>query len=167
MWLDIDNIKDLIKSPLFGNRYVAVFSGNDVFSNKNFGYMVNNITLPTYVYNAKQQYIGGINTIVVNMFEQGQLDMTVYNTGDEYNTIYKWGEKHYNQKTRCYGYMNDIYAELRIYEYDRASNIVLTHIFEKCNLYTYGGLQLTYEESTQIETFQVSLQYRSYRLEKK
>ena len=48
MWLDIDNIKDLIKSPLFGNRYVAVFSGNDVFSNKNFGYIVNNIKCTRY-----------------------------------------------------------------------------------------------------------------------
>lgn len=165
LWISVPEIRKKLESPLFGNRYIGVFSGNSVF-NENLGYMMNSISLPTFTYNAKEQYIGGVNTTIVNLFQQGQLDITVYNTGVEYKSFYDWGELHYNQTTKCYGYMEDIYAELSIYEFDRKADVVLQHQFHKCSLYTFGGIQLTYEEASQVETFQVSLQFRSYSLKK-
>lgn len=162
--VDIDSARTLLQSALFSNRYLGIFTGSVFGNNNKFGYMMSNISFPQFTYNAKEQYVGGVNVSVVNLFEQGQLEITVYNTGKELDTIYKWGEKHYNQKTRCYGYMDDIYAELLIYEYDRKNNIILKHYFHKCSLYTYGNITLSYEEAQQVETFQMGIKYNAYEL---
>ena len=160
LWKTIPEIRKLLESPLFANRYVGLFTPESIFGN--IGYMMNSINFPTFSYNTRQQYIGGVMTNVTNLYEQGTVDLTIYNTGEEFHNIYTWGEMHYNQKKRTYGYMNDIYAELKIYEYDRAANKVLEHRFHKCSLYTYGGIQLSYEEAQQVETFQTVLHFRSY-----
>lgn len=167
--VDIDNARTFLQSPLFANRYLGIFTGTGdkarkVFEDSKFGYMMSNISFPQFTYNAKEQYVGGVNVSIVNLFEQGQLEITVYNTGKELDTIYKWGEIHYNQKTRCYGYMSDIYAELLIYEYDRKNNIILKHFFHQCSLYTYGNITLSYEEAQQFETFQMGIKYNAYEL---
>jgi hypothetical protein len=62
--------------------------------------------------------------------------------------------------------MNDVYAELDIFEYDRAANKVLEHKFHKCSLYTYGNVTLSYEEAQQVETFQMGIKYNAYELKK-
>ena len=164
MWPTITEMRTMLSSPLFSNKYLGLFT--KTYSTQqfpiNFGYMINSITLPTFSYNAKQQYIGGVEIPVVNLFQQGQLDMTLYNTGKEYESVYKWGEEHYNQWTKTYGYLNDIYATFRIFEYDRTGKKVIAHTFDRCTLYTYGGLQLNYEDSNQIETFQLAIQYQEH-----
>ena len=160
LWKTIPEIKELLKSPLFANKYVGTFTPEPIFGN--VGYMMNSLTLPTFTYNTRQQYIGGIKTPITTMYEQGTIDLTIYNTGSEYHNIYRWGEMHYNQHTRSYGYMEDLYAELTIYEYDRSANNIIAHLFHKCSLYTYGAIQLTYEEANQVETFQVALHFRNY-----
>ena len=164
LWKDMDEARVMLSSPLFANKYIGVWSKSVFDGKENFGYMMSNISFPQFTYNAKEQYIGGVNISIVNLFEQGQLEITVYNTGDEFNTIYQWGEKHYNQKTRCYGYMDDIYAELVIYEFDRAANKIMEHKFHRCSLYTYGNVTLSYEEAQQVETFQMGIKYNSYEL---
>ena len=163
---DIDTIRTLLYNPLFGNRYIGVFTqsidnGSGVFSDK-LGYMINSINLPTNAYNTKEFYAGGINISVPNLFEGGTLDLTIYNTGKEYQSIYNWGEQHYNQKEKYYGYVDDYCAEFIVYEYDRANGVVLEHIFHKCVLWTYGAIQLSYEDAQQVETFQVALKFRTY-----
>lgn len=167
MIVTIPEIRKLLKAPLFGNRYYGQFTFTNNGAGKpnifgNIGYMMNTMNLPTISYSSRQQYIGGINTPVTTLMEQGQLDITVYNTGKEYYSIHKWGEMHYNQATRSYGYMDDVYAELNLYEIDRSTNVILEHRFHKCSLYTYGALQMSYEEAQQVETFQLALYYRNY-----
>lgn len=169
LWKNMDEARVLLSSPLFANKYIGIITGSGdksskVFTDSNFGYMMSNISFPQFTYNAKEHNIGGVNVSVINLFEQGQLEITVYNTGKEFNTIYQWGEIHYNQKTRCYGYLEDIFAELKIYEYDRAANKILEHRFHKCTLYTYGNVTLSYEEAQQVETFQMGVKYVSYEL---
>lgn len=166
LWKDMDEARVMLSSPLFANKYVGVWTGSVFGDGKStkFGYMMSNISFPQFTYNAKEQYIGGVNVSIVNLFEQGQLEITVYNTGEEFNKIYQWGEKHYNQRTRCYGYMNDVYAELDIFEFDRAANKVLEHKFHKCSLYTYGNVTLSYEDAQQVETFQMGIKYNAYEL---
>lgn len=164
MWPTISEMRTMLSSPLFSNKYLGLFTktySTNPFPT-NFGYMINSLTLPTFSYNAVQQYIGGVEIPVVNLFQQGQLDMTLYNTGKEYESVYKWGEEHYNQYSKAYGYLNDIYATFKIFEYDRTGNKVITHTFDRCTLYTYGGLQLSYEDSSQVETFQLSIQYQEH-----
>lgn len=175
-WIDIPRAREILKNPLYANRYIGLFTSSsptnrtliNIFNSgtTNIGYLMNTFNAPSFAYNSKEQYIGGVMVPVTNMFEQGQVDMTLYNTGAEYETIYKWGELHYNQRTRCYGYMDDIYAELTVYEFDRGANVVLEHKFSKCSIYQYGGLQLSFEEATQIETFQLSLKFKQYTLKK-
>lgn len=168
-YLNIDVAKQLLASPLFANRYIVTISGSgsavtSVFNEK-IGLMANTVSLPTFSYNAKQQYIGGININVPNMFEQGNIDITFYNTGKEYAAFKKWAEYHYNQSTRAYGYVNDILANVQIIEFDRKGDKILVHTFNGCTLYTYGGIQLAYEEASQVEVFNVSLYYRAYEVE--
>ena len=168
-YLNIDQAKVALKSPLFGNRYIVFFSGagntsRSIFS-EDYGRVASSVSMPTYTYNATLQYVGGVNIVVPNIHEQGQLDMTVYNTGDTYKTIQKWANLHYNPKKKTYGYVNDYLVNIKILELNRTAGVILTHIFTGCTIYTYGGIQLTYEESTAIEVFNLSLQYRGYDLD--
>ena len=163
----IPEIRQLLKAPLFGNRYFGQFTFTNNNGNKpnifgDVGYMMNTMNLPTVSYQALPQYIGGIFTQVTTKMDQGQLDITIYNTGKEFHSIYQWGEMHYNQKNRSYGYMEDIYAELRLYELNIANQKVVEHRFHRCSIVTYGALQLSYEEAQQVETFQLALYYRNY-----
>ena len=168
-YFNIDNAKVALQNPLFSNRYIVFFSGAGDSSrgifDENSGILVNSVSIPTYTYNAKLQYVGGVNVVVPNLYEQGQLDITIYNTNNTYKTFQKWSNMHYNQRTRKYGYVNDYIANIKIIEFDKAANSILTHIYEGCTLYTYGGIQLTYEESSAIETFKESIQFRGYDLE--
>lgn len=168
-FMDIEQAKVALKNPLFGNRYIVFFSGagsasRNLFSDE-YGRFASTISMPTYTYNATLQYVGGVNIVIPNIHEQGQIDMTIYNTGDTYRTIQKWANLHYNPKKKTYGYVNDYLVNMKILELDRASGVILTHIFSGCTIYTYGGIQLTYEEATTVEVFNLSLQYRGYDLD--
>ena len=168
-WFAIETGKDMLKNPLFGNRYIVSFVGEgskvkDTFPS-GLGFLVNTMSLPTVNYNPKLQYIGGINVVIPTILEQGQLDFTMYNTGREYSTIKNWCDTIYNPKTRAYSYINDVLASIKVMEFYKSANMIVTHTFSGCSLYQFGGLQLTYEESTAIETFQVSVHYRSYSVE--
>lgn len=160
LWKTIPEIRAMFESPLFSNKYIGVFTPELIFGNN--GYMLQSINFPTFSYDGREQYIGGVNTVVTTLFRQGSIDCVFYNTGEEYHNIYTWGEMHYNQKKRYYGYMEDIYAEFTVYEFDRAGNKVLEHKFHKCSLYTYGAIQLSYEEAQSVETFQAAIQFRNY-----
>lgn len=168
-FMSIDQAKTALKNPLFANRYIVFFAGagnssRNIFGDE-FGRYVNSVSLPTQTYNSTQQYIGGVNISIPNIYEQGQIDMTMYNLGDNYRLIQKWSNLHYNARTRTYGYVNDYIVNVKILELDRAAGIILTHIFNGCTIYTYGGIQLTYEEATAVEVFNLSLMYRGYDLE--
>lgn len=168
-YFDIEHAKQVLKSPLFGNRYIVSFAGVGSLTqglfDKNIGFLVNTISMPTVNFNMKVHYVGGINVSIPTVIEQGQLDFTMYNTGNEYNTIKKWCDCVYNPKTRSYGYINDTLISVNIMEFDKAANKILTHKFDGCSLFQFGGTQLTYEESTTVETFQLSLHYRGYTVE--
>ena len=168
-WFNIDTAKEILKNPLFGNRYIVSFAGegskvSSLFTPR-LGFLVNTISMPTVNYNPKLHYVGGVNVVVPTLLEQGQLDFTMYNTGREYDTIKKWCDAIYNPRTRAYSYINDVLASVKIMEFDKSANMIVTHTFNGCSLYQFGGLQLNYEESTAIETFQVSVHYRSYTVE--
>jgi hypothetical protein len=169
-FFNVQTAIELLKSPLYSNKYVVTFAGHGSkiagLFNSSIGLMANSVTMPTPTYEVKQQYIGGINISIPNRYELGQLDMTLYNTGKEYHMIQKWGEAMYNQKTGSFAYVNDVLANIQIMQYDKAANRVISHIFSGCTLYSYGGIQLTYEESTSIETFNVTIQYRGYTVTK-
>ena len=169
-YFKIDTALDLLKTPLFSNRYVVTFSGagskTTGLFDSTIGLMANSVSMPSFTYNVKQQYVGGININIPNSFEQGQLDITLYNTGKEYYSIQKWGELHYDQNKKTYSYVNDILVNIQIMQYDRSINEVLKHIFSGCTLYTFGGVQLSYEESSAIETFNLTVQFRGYTLTK-
>lgn len=168
-YFSVEKAKLALSSPLFKNRYIVFFGtqGSKTVGlfDMDMGLMTNTLSMPTFSINAKQQYIGGINVVIPNMWEQGQLDMTLYNTGWELRQFEQWQGLHYNQATRSYGYVNDICISVKVMEFDRASNVVLTHNFTGCTLYQLGGQQLAYDDATEVQTFNVSLQFRGYKLE--
>lgn len=164
--IDMESISSsILTGLLLGNKYLVSFNPvgskvQNVFQ-KNIGLLANSVNLPTHTYSTKQTYVGGSNIEVVNMYEQGQFDMTLYNSGAEYKTISLWGDAQYNQATRAYSFPNDTIVNIAVAEYSRTGNKVLTHNFEGCNLLNYGGIQLSYEEATQIETFSLTVAFRA------
>ena len=165
-YFNIDQARVLLKNPVFSNKYIVFFSGagekSRLLFNENFGKLVNTVSMPTQTFNGKLQYMGGISIVIPNAYEQGQLDMTMYNIGDNYKIIKQWSELHYNQARRFYGYVNDYVANIKILEFDHQTHKILEHQFEGCTLYTWGGINLSYEEASQFEQIQVSIQYRAH-----
>lgn len=161
----IEEFKQNVNEANYANRYVAVLnlknSANNEFGN-DLKYLIKSISLPTMSYNAKQLYIGGVNTAIPNLFEQGQLDMTIYNVNFAWRSFYKWGMRHYDQNTRCYGYLQDYQGILKVYEYFVNGNLFGVHYFDNVTLYNLGNIQLAYDDVSELETFTATLQYRRY-----
>lgn len=157
---------ELKRGFLFGNKYIIRIvpvgvKTRNIFDS-NIGMLINTVALPTVNFNTKQ--IPSTQTHATISADFGQLDLTVYNTGQEYDSFHNWGAAIYNQQTRAYAYPNDTVVDINVSEYDKANNQVLMHEFNYCNLISYGGLQLSHNESVEVQTFSASVNYRQYKL---
>ena len=63
-YFSIEHAKQILRNPLFGNRYIVSFAGVGSLTqglfDKTIGFLVNTISLPTITYNMKLHYVGGI-----------------------------------------------------------------------------------------------------------
>ncbi len=151
---------------LLNNRYTAKFSGGKFWPAYSdiIDYMICSISLPQTTIENETVYVGGAAAMIPNGFQQGQLDMVVYNTGPELLVFQKWMQATYDQAKRTYGYYDDIKGDLQVTQYTTDGNPVQVFTFTDCVIYTMGGLQFGYESQTNPQTFNVSLTYFGYTL---
>ena len=157
----IDSFKKRMNYILLNNRYTAEFSGSDFWKEHSniTRYMISSITLPQLVVDPEQVYVGGTIVPMPNGFQQGNIDLVLYNTGPELQVMQRWLARTYNQSTRTYGYFDDIRCDLTINQFTVNGDLIQTFKFTDCTLYNIGGISFSYEPSTAPQTFNISLNY--------
>lgn len=160
----IEAFKSRMNYILLNNRYTAEFSGSDFWNEHSniTRYMISSITLPQIVMDVEQVYVGGTIVPMPNGFQQGNIDMTLYNTGPELQVMQQWMAKTYNQITRTYGYFDDIRCDLTINQFTVNGDLIQTFKFTDCTIYNLGGVSFSYEPATAPQTFNVSLNYYGF-----
>lgn len=157
----IDSFKQRMNYILLNNRYTAEFSGSDFWNQyaSITRYMISSINLPQMVIDSEQVYVGGTNVAMPNGFQQGNLDMVLYNTGPELQVFQRWMALIYDQSKRTYGYFDDIRCDLTVNQFTVHGELVQTFKFTDCTLYNFGGISFSYEPSQAPQTFSVALNY--------
>ena len=163
----ISAFKSRMRHVLLNSRYVAEFGGSPFWSKyaQYVRYMVSAITLPQLAIDSEQTYVGGTIAMVPNGFQQGNLDLTIYNTGPELKIMHLWLSETYNQATRSYGYFDDIKCDLKVMQFATNGALAQTMTFTDCTIYNLGGINFSYAPATEAQTFTVALNYFGYMLE--
>lgn len=159
--------KNRMRHVLLNNRYVAEFGGSVFWTKyaRYVRYMISAITLPQLAIDSEPTYVGGTTVMVPNGFQQGNLDITLYNTGPELKIMHMWLAETYNQSNRAYGYFDDVKCDLKVMQFATNGDLVQTMTFTDCTIYNLGGLNFNYAPTTEIQTFTVALNYFGYMLE--
>ena len=160
----IDSFKKRMNYILLNNRYTAEFSGSDFWNEyaNVTRYMISSINLPQLVIDPEQVYVGGTNVAMPNGFQQGNLDMIMYNTGPELQVIQRWIALAYDQSARTYGYFDDVKCDLTINQFTVNGDLVQTFKFTDCTPYNMGGISFSYEPSQAPQTFSIALNYYGF-----
>lgn len=163
----ISAFKSRMRHVLLNSRYVAEFGGSPFWSKyaQYVRYMVSAITLPQLAIDSEQTYVGGTIAMVPNGFQQGNLDLTIYNTGPELKIMHLWLSETYNQSSRSYGYFDDIKCDLKVMQFATNGVLAQTMTFTDCTIYNLGGINFSYAPATEVQTFTVALNYFGYMLE--
>lgn len=158
--------KKRMQHILLNNRYTATFGGGKFWNqySRYVQYMVSQVTIPNWIIDNEKIYVGGTNMNVPNGFEQNNLELTLYNTGPELYVMELWLRETYNQKTRTYGYFDDVKSDLEIIQYSTNGNIAQTFIFYDCTIFQINGISYSYEPATAPQTFSISLNYFGFDL---
>ena len=160
----IQSFKQRMNYILFNNKYTAEFSGSDFWNEHSniTRYMISAIGLPQIMIDGEPVYMGGAQAMMPNGFTQGNLELTLYNTGPELQVMQRWMALAYNQAERTYGYFDDIKCDLTINQFTTNGELVQTFKFIDCTPFNFGGMSFTYEPATAPQTFNISLNYYAY-----
>lgn len=156
----IEAFKSRMRHVLTSNKYVAEFGGSS-FWNTHAPYvrfMVSEISLPQWVIDPEQVYMGGASMAVPNGFQQNNLDLTLYNTGPELQVMQNWIKLIYDQSSRTYGYFDDVKCDLKVIQFTTDGREAQTFLFTDCTIFQLGGVKYSYDQAA-VQTFNVSLNY--------
>ena len=156
---------------LYGNRFLCQFvprggATTNVFDSS-LGFLCKEMTLHSNKFDTGSVYVGGQNNPVLSKYVQDSVSLTLYNTGREYSTLSKYMSNVYNNNTCCYAYPSDTLFDIYVREYDRAGTEKQIHIFSGCIMTSFGGTQMSQDESDAIQTFDMDVEYWDYRNEAK
>lgn len=159
--------KTRMRHLLLNNKYTATFGGGPFWNQYSdyVRYMVSQITIPNWTIDNEKIYMGGAAMNMPNGFEQNNIDLTLYNTGPELYVMEMWLRETYNQKTRTYGYFDDIKSDLKVVQYTTNGEVAQTFIFYDCTIYQINGISYSYEPATAPQTFMISLNYFGFDLD--
>ena len=162
----IEAFKSRLNYILLNNRYTAEFGGNNFWNEhgKYVRFMVSAVTLPSWMIDSEPTYIGGSKLFVPNGFTQGNLDLTLFNTGPELQVFQNWLKQTYNQETRSYGYFDDLKCDLKILQYTTNGELAQEFYFTECTIYQMNGISFSYDPANSPQTFNISLNYFGYSL---
>lgn len=161
----IEQFKQRVTNPLLPNRFTAIFSGNYFDLNSNKEHLlckVNSASLPNYQTDSEEIYVGGTSVSVPSGLTKGNLELTIINQGIEYDILYQWMRTIYNENTRCYGYYDDVKADLYITQYHTNGIWALQYHFYGCTPYNLQIDQISYSAANDFHSFSIALNYFSY-----
>lgn len=163
----IEAFKRRMQHILLNNKYIAMFGGSTFWDKygANVQFMISAITIPQWMIDPEQFYIGGAMVSVPNGFQQGNLDVTLYNTGPELQIMQNWLKMTYDQEKRCYGYFDDLKCDLRVMQFTTSGELCQTFWFTDCTIYQIGGIAFSYDPASGPQTFSVALNYFGFQLE--
>lgn len=149
---------------LLKNKYIAEFTSGfwHQENGKLIKYMVSAVNMPQLVVESDPIYVGGAAVNMPSGFTQGNLEITVYNTGMELAAMFKWLQMTYNQQTRTYGYFDDVKTDMRLTQYTTDGRPVHEYTFTDCTIYQLGGIDFSYDPATAPMTFTVAMNYFGY-----
>lgn len=164
----IESFKRRMQHILLNNKYVAEFGGGRFWTRTNYSdymkYMVSNITIPNWMIDIEQIYMGGTQMMMPNGFQQGNLELTIYNTGIELQIMQNWLKETYDQDSRSYGYFDDVKGDLQVRQYTTDGQLAQTFWFTDCTIYQIGGISFSYDPASGPQTFTISLNYFGFTL---
>lgn len=154
--ISLENIKKKIGDNRHGflrkNKYKVILTKMDS-SESNLSLFASGVDIPALDYTTTDLDIGGHIIGVTNKWQPAEVTITFYNTGSEYLAINSYSDKLYNQSNHAFGYYDDVVIDITIIELDQMGNPAQEIKYTKCILRGVGPLQLSYDESTSIETF--------------
>lgn len=150
---------------LYGNKYKVMIGNN---TDMNIILFACKIDIPSIDYAQTDIDIGG-NIISTPMkYSKGDIIITFYNTGDELTKFRDYCDKNiFTHNNHSFGYYDDIVMDISVYEYNIKGEPRILHQFQKCMLKSISGLNYSYAESTEVQTFSISFSCKSSFVSKK
>lgn len=162
----IEAFKTRFRHLLLNNRYTVEFGGSKFWNTygRYIRFMVSAITIPSWMIDNEQVYIGGTKMNIPSGFQQNNIDMTLFNTGPELQVFQEWMKLTYDQESRAYGYFDDLKCDVKVLQYTTNGELAQEFIFTDCTLYQMNGISFSYDPANSPQTFNVSLNYYGYSL---
>lgn len=157
----IEAFKKRLNYVLLNNRYTAEFGGNPFWNEhgKYVRFMVSALTIPSWLIDNEDIYVGGTKMHVPSGFQQGNIDLTVINTGPELQVFQNWMKMTYDQETRGVGYYDDVKCDLKVLQFTTDGELAQEFYFTDCTIFQLQGISFSYDPATAPQTFNVSLNY--------
>lgn len=162
----IEAFKKRLNHLLLNNRYTVEFGGNSFWNQhgRYVRFMVSAITIPSWMIDNEVVYMGGTKANFPSGFQQGNLDMTLFNTGPELQVFQNWMKLTYDQESRAIGYFDDLKCDVKVLQYTTNGELAQEFIFTDCTIYQLNGISFSYDPANSPQTFNVSLNYFGYSL---
>lgn len=152
----ISSGKFLVSIVGTGSKVSGIFT-----SGKNLGFMAESFNIAPPYFGTSEYFNHGRSLPFVNDYKMGGGTFGLFDTGVEYGYFEKYFANIFNVKTGLYAYPDDITVDIKVFEYDKMSNVKETHSFKKCYLTEYGKRTLTHA-GTDITKFDVTFFYKEY-----
>ena len=152
----ISSGKFLVSIVGTGSKVQSIFT-----SGKNLGFMAESFSITPPYLGTSEYFNHGRSLPFVNDYKLGSGSFGLFDTGVEYGYFEKYFSQVFDVKRGLYAYPDDITVDIKVFEYDRMSNVKEIHQFKKCYLTEYGKRTLNHT-ATDITKFDVTFYYKEY-----
>ena len=148
-----------------GNRFLVRVSPHPTSKitflgeNNIFGLMARKISSPEVDLQSISYDAGGYDAQNIQGYKPGSVNMSCFDTGKEYDLLYKYFSTVYNPQTGAYAYPDDIALDISIFEYDTTGKQREWHTYQRCFIYKFGGKEYSHDPVDRFPTFDISFLY--------
>lgn len=134
---------------------------SSLFGNNVLGMMARKVSSPEVDLQSISYDAGGFAAQNIQGYRPGTVSVDIFDTGSEYDILYKYFSAVYNPQTGAYAYPDDICLDITIFEYDETGKQREWHTYQRCFLYKFGGKTYGHEAVNSFPTFTVSFLYNT------
>ncbi len=154
----ISSGKFLVSIVGTGNKVQSIFAG------KNLGFMAETFSIAPPYLGTSEYFNHGRSLPFINDYKMGSGSFGIFDTGVEYGYFERYFASVFDTRSGLYAYPDEVTVDIKVFEYNRMSEIKEIHEFHKCYITEYGKRTLTHM-ATDITKFDVTFYYKEYKWE--
>lgn len=126
------------------------------FSNNVLGMLARKVSLAPVNLESISYIAGGQSYQNIQGYKPSTISLDLFDTGVEYNALYKYFNAVYNPLTGAYAYPDDIALDISVTEYDQTNKAREWHTYQRCFISSFGGKSYSHEPVESFPTFPVT-----------